>query len=87
MSGVKTVGSEPTVPEWCIDRAKEIADLHGSEFWLPYLEVVYRENLALYGDPFPEEDPAVVAERKRRDRVRDRQRVLAPERFVGGGGR
>lgn len=74
--------TEPAFPEWCIERAKEYADASGSNYWLPWIDYVASENEMLYGHPFPERDPVVVAEERRKQEVRDRQRVLEPERFT-----
>lgn len=68
-------------PEWCIDRAKELADAHGSDYWWPFLDTVARQNEMLYGRPFPEKDPA---RESRRQKAVEHQRVLDAGRFVDG---
>jgi hypothetical protein len=70
---------EGEFPDWCIERAKELADAHGADYWWPYLDMVGRENRYLFGDPFPETDPR--RESRRREAV-EHQRVLDAGRFA-----
>jgi hypothetical protein len=70
--------ADPPVPEWIVDRAKSYAD--DGEAWLPYLDVVLKDNARRYGDPMPERDPAAEV---KRERAAATQRVLDPGRFTG----
>lgn len=67
---------DAAIPEWIVDRAKEYAD--DGEAWLPYVDVVLKDNLRQYGDPMPESDPAAEVKRQR---AAANARVLDPERF------
>lgn len=72
---------KPLFPQWCIDRAKELAERRDDEQWLAYLDEVAQENIARHGRPWPPKDPEREALRQK---AAERQRVIAAERFIGG---